>query len=202
MLDKSIPFHTIIMKSSNNLEVKPRALPEGFSVRFYEPGDELYWARIQYEVGEFSSIEDALNCFSHYKNHEEELRKRQIYIVDNETNTPVATATAWYSTLAGKEIGVVHALSCLPSYQALGLGRIAAEYMMECFHKVMPESQIWLDTQTWSYKAIGIYLGLGFVPEKSATFNETPNEYEQARNAMKDKMRADIYEKFCNLTKM
>lgn len=197
MLDKSIPFHTIIMRSNNLLKVKPDALPEGFSVRFYEPGDEIHWARIQYEVGEFYSIEDALKCFSHYLDYEDELRKRQVYIVDDTTNTPVATATAWYSELDGKEIGVVHALSCLPSYQALGLGRIAATYMMECFHKVMPESEVWLDTQTWSYKAIGIYLDLGFVPVKTATFNETANEYEKARNAMKDKMRADVYKKFC-----
>lgn len=199
MLDKSISFHTIIMRSNNLLKAKPDALPEGFSVRFYEPGDEIHWARIQYEVGEFSSIEDALECFSHYLDYEDELRKRQVYIVDDTTNTPVATATAWYSELDGKEIGVVHALSCLPSYQALGLGRIAATYMMECFHNVMPGSSIWLDTQTWSYKAIGIYLKLGFVPMKTAVFNETANEYELALYDMKEKMRADVYKKFCDL---
>lgn len=94
MLDKSIEFHSIIMRHPNTKEIVEPSIPEGFSVRFYERGDEKHWALIQTAVQEFDSIDDALECFQHYLNHEEELYHRQIYIVDNEKEIPVATATA------------------------------------------------------------------------------------------------------------
>ena len=201
MLDKSIEFHSIIMRHPNSKEIVEPSIPKGFSVRFYERGDEKYWALIQTAVQEFDSIDDALECFQHYLHHEEELHRRQIYIVDNEKGVPVATATAWFSEYGGKPIGVVHAFSCLPEYQSLGLGRIAAIYMMKCFHECMPDSEVWLDTQTWSYRAIGIYLELGFIPMKTAVYNEVPNEFQEAVQVLKGKMRADIYQKFIESAK-
>lgn len=36
MLDKSIEFHSIIMKNPNYKEPEAVAIPEGFSVRFYQ----------------------------------------------------------------------------------------------------------------------------------------------------------------------
>lgn len=201
MLDKSIEFHSIIMKHPNNQEIGDPTIPNGFSVRFYEPGDEKHWAVIQTAVQEFDHVEDALECFQHYLKHEEELRRRQIYMIDNEKGIPVATATAWFSEYGGKPIGVVHAFSCLPEYQSLGLGRIAAIYMMKCFRDCMPDSEVWLDTQTWSYRAIGIYLGLGFIPMKTAVYNEVPNEFQEAVQVLKGRMRPDIYQKFIETAK-
>lgn len=60
----------------------------------------------------------------------------------------------------------------------------------------MPGCDVWLDTQTSSYKAIGIYLDLGFVLLKTGTYNEVLNEYEDAVQVLKGKMRDDKYEKF------
>lgn len=60
----------------------------------------------------------------------------------------------------------------------------------------MPGCDVWLDTQTWSYKAIAIYLDLSFAPLKIATYNEVPNEYEDTVQVLKGKMRDDKYEKF------
>ena len=70
--------------------------------------------------------------------------------------------------------------------------------MMYSFYELMPGAEIWLDTQTWSYKAVGIYMDLGFIPMKTATFNEVPNEYDKAVRVLKDKMRPDIYQRFIN----
>ncbi len=184
------------MRNKNDKMPKMPAIPEGFSVRFYETGDEKYWAEIQTSVLEFSTNDDALNCFNHYLEHIDELKRQQIYIVDDKTGKPIATSTAWFSECNGKRIGVVHGLSCLAEYQSLGLGRIAASYMMKCFYDIAPGTEVWLDSQTWSYKAIGIYMDLGFVPMKSATYSNVPNEYDAAVKVMKEKMRADVYKKF------
>ena len=71
--------------------------------------------------------------------------------------------------------------------------------MMDCFYRLMPGCPVWLDTQTWSYKAIGIYMDVGFIPMKTAVFNEVPNEYDAALRVMRGKLRADKYEQFVDL---
>ena len=196
MLDKSVEFHSIIMKSRNDRKPVIPVLPEGFAIRNYKRGDELAWAEIQTAVGEFDTYYEALSCFTHYLEYENELMQRQFYVIDEKNGKHAATATAWFFELAGKPIGVVHALSCLPEYQSLGLGKITAAYMMDCFYRMMPGCEVWLDTQTWSYKAIGIYLDLGFIPQKSAQYNDTPNEYGAAVQVLKGKMRTDVYRRF------
>lgn len=94
MLDKSLEFHSIIMRAKNVGPVNLHPVPEGFSVRYYRDGDELDWAKIQCAVGEFESTKDALRCFNHYLDFKKDLEGRQIYVVDNKTGKAVATATA------------------------------------------------------------------------------------------------------------
>jgi len=195
MLDKSIEFHSIIMRCKNDHKPVVLPLPEGFSMHYYNSGDEQSWAEIETSVGEFESVEQGKECFKHYLNNLDELKKRQVYIVDESTGKYVATATAWFGKKGNDDIGVVHALSCLPQYQSKKLGKIAASYLMDCFYRLMPGKEIWLDTQTWSYKAIGIYLNLGFEVMKTATFNEVANEYDLAMKVLKGKMREDIYQR-------
>ena len=196
MLDKSIPFHQIVMRCGNDRPPVSFALPEGFSIRPYQEGDASAWATIQTAVGEFPNRGSALECFRHYLAQEGELRRRQVYAVETATGRPVATATAWFSVLDGEPIGVVHALSCLPEYQALGLGKAVASRMMRVFWDLMPGRAVWLDTQTWSYRAIGLYLELWFAPMKTAVFNEARNEFAAAASVLKEKMRADKYRLF------
>jgi len=196
MLDRSLEFHTVIMKHPNDRPPAVSALPEGFSERFYEKGDEKAWARLQTAVGEFGSEEDALLAFRHYLPFEEELRKRQIYLIDDRTGTPAASATAWFIQSGDREIGTVHALCCLPEYQSRSLGKAVALRMMSTFYRLMPGREVWLDTQTWSYRAIGLYLELGFVPLKTARYNGAANEYGEALRVMKGKMRPDLYQRF------
>ena len=198
MLDKTIDFHSIILKCQNNCITEAPTIPKGYKVRYYEDGDENAWAKIQTAVGEFKNRSEAQNCFNLYKDNIAELKQRQLYVIDESNGKAVATTTAWFGEKKNHPIGVVHALSCLPKHQSLGLGRFVAAQMMYCFYELMPGAEIWLDTQTWSYKAVGIYMDLGFIPMKTATFNEVPNEYDKAVCVLKDKMRPDIYQRFIN----
>lgn len=199
MLDKSIEFHSIIMRHPNNRVPVLPEIPQGYSIRFYEKGYEQDWADIQVAVLEFPNREEALKCYDYYWQYTNELKKRQLFIINDETGRPVATANAWWTEVNGQKAGVVFGLSCLPEYQSRGLGRIAAAYMMDCFYRLMPGVPVWLDTQTWSYRAIGIYMDMGFVPMKTAAYNEVPNEYEKALRVMKGKMREDKYKQFIEL---
>lgn len=60
---------------------------------------------------------------------------------------------------------------------------------------------VWLDTQTWSYKALGLYLNLGFIPMKNAVYNGVPNEFDAAVAVLKGKMREDKYRIFIERAK-
>lgn len=184
------------MRHPNNIAPVLPKIPQGFSIRFYEKGDEQDWADIQVAVLEFPNQEEALKCYDYYWQYIDELKKRQLFIIDDAIGKPVATANAWWTEVNGEKAGVVFGLSCLPEYQSKGLGRIAAIYMLDCFYRLMPGCPVWLDTQTWSYKAVGIYMDIGFIPMKTATFSEVPNEYSEAALVMKGKMRDDKFKQF------
>lgn len=85
MLDKSVPFHTIIMKRPY---IKPPVItniPEGFKIKSYEnENDEIGWAEIEANVLEFESIEEAANCHKGYLSCVDELKKRQVIIKEKD----------------------------------------------------------------------------------------------------------------------
>lgn len=195
MLDKSVPFHTIIMKRAYEKAPVSVALPVGYKIRAYEPGDEISWAEIQTEVLEFDSLEQALICHQGYIPRIDDLKKRQ-WFMESPNKTLVATATAWCDDIPKGKIPVVHALSCRPKHQGNGFGRAVAIKMLESFYELDTKLDVWLDTQTWSYKAVELYLSLGFVPMKQAIFNGTQNEYEKALPVFKEHMRKEAYLKF------
>lgn len=195
MLDKTVPFHSIIMKREYSKPSAKITLPAGYKARTYQKGDEIAWAEIETQVLEFENTDQALQCHSYYLSQLDELKERQ-WFIEAPNGKPVATATAWYTQTEKGRIPVVHALGCLPEYQGKGLGRAAAIKMLESFYRLDKHADVWLDTQTWSYRAIGIYLSLGFIPMKTATYNETPNEFNEALPILHSKMKCEIYNTF------
>ena len=79
----------------DSLEQLPRhPLPERYGFRFYRPGDEIHWARIETSAGEFSRIEDGLRRFERDFPDREPLPERMIFLTDG--GVPFATVTAWF----------------------------------------------------------------------------------------------------------
>jgi hypothetical protein len=62
MLDRTIPFCNTIMKCS---DYSPRhvELPDGFSIVSYQRGYEKEWAKLEYAIGDFDSLEVAEKYF-------------------------------------------------------------------------------------------------------------------------------------------
>lgn len=178
MLDKSIPWHSFIMSlTPERLTDQEVALPAGYRIRLYAgEKDELAWARIETAVGEFASVEEAIRCHRHYLAHPEEVRKRQWFVVD-ENDDAAATCTVWWH--GETRIPCIHALSCLPEKQGLGLGKAVALHAIRSALQT-DRRTIWLETQTWSWKAVCLYMRLGFAARKTAVFNDTPNEFAAA----------------------
>ena len=100
MLDKSLVYKDIVMcLPFEDLEdLKVPVLPDGYSYKMFESGDEIAWAKLEVLVGEFDCFEDASAYFAKtFLTHEELLADRVCFIVNPEGEI-VATTSAWFKT--------------------------------------------------------------------------------------------------------
>lgn len=199
MLDKSVAWHSIIM-SREDAPITVPAIPEGFVLHPYrDERDAMAWAQIETSVLEFDAVLDGVKCHQMYMPHVAELQERQ-WFIDAPDGTPAATATAWWGEYNGKVLPVVHALGCDPRYQGLGLGKAVAARMVQAFHECHPGQTAWLDTQTWSWKAVGLYMMLGFRPMRTAVYSDLPNDYELSLPILKEKLDEKAFKQFVDST--
>lgn len=170
MLDKSLPFKNIIMRipAESIKKIPEPKLPEGFSIRNFQPGDEQYWIRLKIAVLEFER-EEGLDYFGrHYLPYMEDLQNRCFFVVNPE-GLPVATAMAWYEDSELGHHAVLEWVSCDPEYQGLGLGRAVVSAAVRHFMVVEPGLDAFLHTQTWSPPAVHLYHKLGFLLDVAHT---------------------------------
>lgn len=160
------------------------SLPEGFTFRLFEKGDENIWARIETSVGEFESEEAALERFrTEFGNHLEEMAERCLFI-ENDLGEAIATITAWYGDLRGKVEGRIHWVGVLPAYQGRGL---AKPLLSEAMNRLAQHhDSAYLTSQTTSYQAINLYLNYGFEPYR------TSETCDEAWVLMEDVLKREI----------
>src|SRR2546430_10546383 len=103
-----------------NLEGIPDfGMPEGFSLRWYQPGDEENWFRIQAAADKFNEITREL-FERQFGSDQELLAKRQCYLVDAQGKA-IGTGSAWFNDdFEGKKYGRVHWVALAPQYQGRG----------------------------------------------------------------------------------
>ena len=170
MLDKTVPYQSIIMVlPADRLQAAAKpCLPTGYAFRFYQPGDEKHWARIETAVLEFDTEAAALDYYSRvFLPDAAELPKRCVFVVDPD-GMPVATATAWEDETpeTGRQ-RILHWVSVLPDRQGLGLGKAVVQRALQVFAEQERKEDVYLHTQTWSHTAVQLYRKLGFLVMKS-----------------------------------
>ncbi len=164
-MNKQLAYAHMIMRKDfkSLLDLKEIKLPAGFTYRFYQSADMQGWAALETKVGEFNTIDEAIAYFSRvFMPYEEQLTTRMIFIFSEAENRIVATASVWYKVGNGIRYPLLHWVACDPEYQGLGLGKAVIIKALIQMLKVETGNYIYLHTQTWSYKAIGLYLKLGF----------------------------------------
>ena len=164
-MDKTLPYFGVIMTKDDLADYPIYTLPEGYSFSAYEPGDEVIWADIEVSVGEFGCRQDALDYFKReFTPYPEELKRRCIFVRD-EIGELVATTTAWYGTLLSKEaMPRIHWVAVKPEHQGRGLAKALMTKAFDTLNRIYDGGEVYLITQTWSYKAINMYLEFGFEP--------------------------------------
>ena len=186
--DRSLPRKSIVMvmHPDETARVPEPILPEGYAFRTYLPGDEKNWARIATIVDEFSCEQNAESAFrKQFMQDESALRKRLPFVIAPD-GSAIAISMAWRFEEGGRHFGRVHWICTDPAHQGKGIGRAIVAWAIRRIAELDPGVDIYLDTQTWSHKAIGLYLRIGFHPvRESHAILARVNEYSGAVEVLK-----------------
>lgn len=158
MWDTSVEKIGLSMARENLDDLPEVPLPVEYAWRFYRPGDELHWARIETSAGEFSEPAEGLRRFEREFPDREPLPERMLFLTDN--GVPFATATAWF---AEGDAGLLHYVAIDAAHQGRGLCRPLTALALNRLRQ-LGHCSAHLDTQTWSWVAIRVYHGFGFRP--------------------------------------
>ena len=187
MLDKTIPYYHVLMKREKGSPIKEYLLPNGFNYMLFRAGDEKEWAEIETSVGEFDRAVDALVYFQRdYLPYKNELERRCIFI-ENDKGRKVATLTIWWCYTELRRDPWIHWVAVCPEYQGLGLGKAIVFEGMKRLMEIEGDRDVYLHTQTWSYKAINIYKKAGFkITNEKGLAGYENSEYEKAIILLQD----------------
>ena len=191
MLDRTIPFCNTIMKCS---DYSPRhvELPDGFSIVSYQRGYEKEWAKLEYAIGDFDSLEEAEKYFVETYLQKTELFSNILFAM-NKDNEIIGSCIAWQDMRGTNSVSSLHWLVVDERYQRIGLGRALCIAVMNIYVErgALP---VYIHTQPWSWKAILLYTSLGFKLQKTDAFSHYENEYEKAMIELGKIVTAEQYE--------
>ena len=154
---RQLPQLCMERKDLENLE--EIRLPEGYSLRSFESGDESSWETI---IAESFGREDNPDKFSQLMDKDPAFKpERVLFIIYN--GEPVATASAWYKEKFGIDTGNIHMVGVRPGHQGKGLGYLIN---LAALHRFALEGRNWaiLETDDFRLAAIKTYIRLGFTP--------------------------------------
>ena len=191
MLDRTIPFYNTILRC-DNYQYKDVVLPKGFSIVPYKSGYEKAWAELEYSIGDFDSLEDAENYFVETYIQNQELLSNILFLL-NEEKSVVGSCIAWQDKRKDSFVSSLHWLIVDEKYHGMGLGKALCCATMNIFieQETFP---VYIHTQPWSWKAIFLYLSLGFKMQKTDTFSHYENEYYKAMAELEQIVTTEQFE--------
>lgn len=180
MLDRSIPYYNIIMKKNAPTTFDTPALPAQFELHAYRPGVEQQWAELEYEIGDFPSVQEASAYFAKtYLSRSTFLARRGIFVSDKKSGGLVGACIAWFDEQNGALVSSLHWLITKEAYHGRGIGSALIAAALSIYEKenAFP---VYLHTQPWSYQAIRLYHKFGFQLMKQESFAGYENQYALA----------------------
>lgn len=191
MLDRTIPFYNTIMKCTD-YKYRNVELPDGFSIVPYQSGYEKEWAKLEYAIGDFVSVAEAKKYFVETYLKKTELIPNILFVINME-NKIIGSCIAWQDMKGINSVSSLHWLVVDEQYQGIGLGRALGTAVMNLYTK-RQGLPVYIHTQPWSWKAILLYISLGFRLQKTDTFSHYENEYEKAMIELRKIVTAEQFE--------
>jgi len=191
MLDRTIPFYNTILRCDHYL-AKDTALPNGYSVVTYKPGYEKAWAELEYSVGDFDSAGEAEEYFVSTYLKDTDKTDNILFLKDAEDKI-IGSCIAWQDDRNGALVSSLHWLIVDEDHQGMGLGKALCFAVMNIYagKGAFP---VYIHTQPWSWKAILLYVSLGFKLQKNDTFSHYVNQYDDAMRTLKEQLSDDQFE--------
>lgn len=163
MIDRSIPYHPVLMVKRDTASFPRCALKAGYSFDFYDPATgKDDWVRVQHSSGQIEELSAIPALFDREFSERSELLPERMLFVRDEKGIPVASAALWYGSPFGKELLRIHWVATDEAHQGKGLCRAMLSRLLERYHEIGGEGEIYLISQTFSYAAISIYQFFGF----------------------------------------
>lgn len=179
-MDKGIPYYGILMTKSDPWNYPKFQLPMGYSFRPYQDEDKAKWAELQVILGQLDSVEAAEKYFEdEFMQYPDDLSRKCIFVTDS-TGLTVGTASIWRGMIFGNELHRVHWVAVHPQHQGKGIAKALMTKGLDIYNALGFRDLVFLTSQTWSYKAINIYLDFGFTPymgEKPENWSGTPEQF-------------------------
>ena len=185
MIDRTRPEYNIIMRCDRILPMEIK-VPEGYAIRAYQPGDEEAWAAVMCAVGEQTDIAEARAEFTRrYLSAPE-----RIFFAVDAAGAVVGTAIAWDDGLR-----VLHWLAVHPAHQRKGIGRALCQTALRLFRREDNAAPVYLRTLPRSWKAVLLYISMGFKLQPKATIYGYENQYAQAMESLQALVTPEQYAK-------
>lgn len=189
MIDKSIPYYPLTMVKSNTKNYPRHNLPEGYEFVFYNKGDEVKWAEIETDVGQFSSVEKGIECFMHEFVSGQNLdpAERMLFVKSSDGEY-VATASLWNGDYFGEEYQRIHWVAVKDKCAGKGIAKALLTRLMDLYNELGYDGFIYLVTGTRNYPAVSIYRKFGFTEyrgQRSLSADLTDEQFaEQTEKAV------------------
>lgn len=161
-------------------ELPPSALPSGYRLRAFRPGDETAWLAIQAASDRFNAHVIAPDLFARVFGADEPTLASRLFFAEGAGGEPVGTAAAWWREGPDDTWGRVHWVAVLPEHQGKGLGR--ALLTAVCARLAdLGHAHAYLTTSAGRLPALRLYLSAGFRPEVGSA--EEASAWEEIAHA-------------------
>lgn len=189
MIDRTIPFYNTILRC-DKYHPQQIKLPDNYAIVPYKNGLEADWARLECAIGDFPSDEEAVQYFMekyHNKGNNDD-----ILFLLNDKRQIIGSCIAWIDERQGNDVNSLHWLIVDEQYQGKNCGRALCCEAMNRFY-LRNQKPIYIHTQPWSWKAILLYVSLGFRLQKTDTFCNYVNQYNCVMNTLKGILSPEQY---------
>ena len=144
-------------------KIPQHALPPGYRMRPYRPGDRRRWVRIWQASERFVKV-TAQTFDAVFGADLPAMARRGLFLVAPD-GRDVGTITAWYQrSHHGRRWGRIHWVAILPAHRGRGLSKAMMTAAMNRL-RAWGHRRAMLQTETPRLAAIRTYLGFGFVPD-------------------------------------
>ena len=184
MLDRTIPYCNIIMRCDRVLPMEIK-LPAGYTIRTWQPGDENAWADMEFAVGDFPTQAEAKARFEQVYLADPARAAQRAFFLIAPDQTIAGSVIAWESMRQSIAVPTIDWLIVRKEHQGKGLGRALCQTALRFHRRIDNSKPVYLHTQPWSWKAVLLYISLGFKLQPQDTFAAYPKDYAAAMEALR-----------------